>query len=461
MLLTKNSAYAVLLFVMCGCLLLASSADAQTVHTLLVVMDADMDIGPGMTVNRHKFDSGIASIDRVYPTNKTVYLSSRNETTKANVLQWVNNVRPSLDDVVLVYYTGHGGMMSQTDRRTFLYLSDGSLFRAELAAAIQAKSCRLKLLITDCCSSYPMETQGNRPLAAGYAVETVGKSFIRNLFGEHQGFLHVNGATEGQYGWAHLRSGSHFTVSLLEAISSDSDTNRDGFVGWGEVFELAKEGTTTRWRKMTLPDTHKNDPQATPQVPQLYSLPRRDNSKPPPAGSDDLWEMPNPRAGFTASLSAEKSGDYRIGDYLTLEIQPEEDCYVMLLNWDEAGTLTQLFPNKYQPNNFVQGAQTYRFPGPNANFDFKVAGPVGKERFKLIAFLNESDSQKVTQVIPQGGAFPTQEIRPLKINIVGEVRVRNPRDIADRDKKEAEIVRTLRSLNASAWAVRSTTINVR
>lgn len=458
MLLTKNSAYAVLLFVMCGCLLLASSADAQTVHTLLVVMDADKRVGQGMKVNRHKFDVALASIGRIYTINKTVYLSSRNETTKANVLQWVNNVRPSLDDVVLVYYTGHGGMVSQTDRRTFLYLSGGSLFRAELAEAIQAKSCRLKLLITDCCSSYPRDTQGNLALASSYAVETVGRGFIRNLFGEHQGFLHVNGATEGQYGWTNSLHGSFFTVSLLEAISDDSDTNRDGFVGWGEVFELAKGDTTDRWHKMTLPDKYQKDPRATAQVPQQYSLPRRDNSKPPPAGGDDLWDMRNPSAGFTASLSAEKSGDYRIGDYLTLEIQPEEDCYVMLLNWDEAGTLTQLFPNKYQSDNFVREGQTYRFPGPNANFDFRVAGPAGKERFKLIAFRTASDSQKVTPVIPQGGAFRTQEIRSLRIDVED---VRNPRDIADRDKKEAEIVRTLRSLNASDWAVRSTTINVR
>ena len=95
-------------------------------------------------------------------------------------------------------------------------------------------SCRLKLLITDACSSAPEPPQTAKTTV--YAVQTVGKRHIKNLFGEHEGFLHLNGATEGEYGWCHPSiGGSTFIVALMDRISEDSDTNNDGFVSWSEV----------------------------------------------------------------------------------------------------------------------------------------------------------------------------------------------------------------------------------
>ena len=201
-------------------------------------MDADLSIGSAMKRDKQHVEELLTWVDRVYDVEKTVYLSSRYETRASAVLRWILNVRPSRDDVVFVYYGGHGGMVSHTYRETFLNLTDRKLYRYELADALEKVSCRLKMLITDACSNAPLP-----PVASSYATETVSKRHIKDLFGQHEGFLHLSAASEGQYAWCHKALGSFFTVVLMELISDLSDINGDKFVEWEEVFALTKTVT--------------------------------------------------------------------------------------------------------------------------------------------------------------------------------------------------------------------------
>ena len=389
---TKVQFTILILFLLGIGILIVPSADAQTVHALLIIMDADPSIGPAMKVDQQKVEKLLTSVNRVYPVKKTVYLSSRNTTRKRTILRWIQNVQPARDDVMFVYYGGHGAMVSNNYRETYLQLTGGELFRSELAKAIEAKSCRLKLLITDACSTAPRP-----PIAMSFAVETVSKRYIKDLFGWHEGFLHVNGATEGEYGWCHTELGSFFTVSLMALISDISDTNRDGFVAWEEVFTWAKKDTKTIFDQAYphFRSSRKSDLRArgiTSQTAKAYSLPKRMRSRPPEKprdAADSLWELRNPRARFNVELQTDKS-TYRIDDYLTLQMKTKENCYITVLNWDKNGKLTVLLPNQYESNNFFNGGQTHTFPTPQSDFDFLLPGPVGRERFKLIAVRKKS-----------------------------------------------------------------------
>ena len=113
---TKMQLTILTLFFLGISILIVPSADAQTVHALLIIMDADPSIGPAMKVDQYKVDRMLTSVSRVYPVKKTVYLSSRNATRSRAVLDWIRSVQPARDDVVLVYYAGHGGMESNSYR---------------------------------------------------------------------------------------------------------------------------------------------------------------------------------------------------------------------------------------------------------------------------------------------------------------------------------------------------------
>ena len=264
------------------CFFIAPSTDAQTVHALLIIMDADSKIGPALKIDQEEIENLLTWVNRVYPVKQTVYLSSNNATRRKAVLDWIQNVRPARDDVMFVYYGGHGAMVSRVYKETYLQLTDGALFRSKLANTMQqANSCRLKLLITDACSSAPSPV-----MPMSYAVEIVSKSHIKALFGQHEGFLHVNAATEGEYAWCNNSRGSYFTLSLIDSISDKSDANGDGFVTWKEVFKLARKGTQEHYDQIypNFSDRRKFELQIqgiTSQTPKAYSLPERMESRRP------------------------------------------------------------------------------------------------------------------------------------------------------------------------------------
>ena len=429
-------------------ILIVSPADAQTVHALLIIMDADSRIGPAMKADQEMVEDLLQSVNRVYPVKKTVYLSSRNATRRRAVLDWIQSVPPARDDVMFVYYGGHGGMVSNSYRETHLNLTDGKLFRYRLADAMEKKKCRLKMLITDACSNAP------RPpiVSSSYAVETVSKRHIKHLFGQHEGFLHLSAASEGQYSWTHLESGGFFTRALMEFISDTSDADHDGFVAWREVVKLTRDDTEKLFKQAYphFTQSQRADLQRrgiTSQTPKAYSLPQRLRTPPPGSiSADSLWELRNPRARFNVELQTDRS-TYRINDYLTLQIKARENCYIMILNWDKNGKLTVLLPNHYESDNFVSGDQTHTFPTPESDFDFILPGPVGRERFKLIAVRTESASQALKTVlesIPHGDSGP----------------YRSQAEVIPRDKAETRILRELLRLNSADWTEASTTIRL-
>lgn len=224
-------------------IVLIPAADAQTIHALLVIMDGDASIGPGVAGSRRQIENLLRDIERkdVCRVEKSVLKSTEDEATSDRVKRWIKDVRPdSNKDVVFVYFAGHGGMLNN---RTFIALQGGILYRDELVRAMeQAQTCRLKILITDSCSN-DVEV---RPPSLNPTLE----SALKNLFVEHKGFLHLAAATEGEYAWVVVPGpdstsggGGYFTTSLVQTIYEYPDNNNDDFVSWQEIFNATKKKT--------------------------------------------------------------------------------------------------------------------------------------------------------------------------------------------------------------------------
>ena len=409
---TKLQLTLVILLLLASGMFMTTTADAQNVHALLIIMDADGSIGPEMKLDQGTVEKFLSYVNTFYPVKKEAYLSSMGRARGNDVLNWIRSVRPGSDDVVLVYYTGHGGMVSNTDRRTFLNLEDGRLYRSDLENAMKSVSCRLKLLITDACSSAP-DPPGGKTVPFG--AQIVGKNHIKNLLGEHQGYLSISGATEGEYGWCTEGiGGSTFTLGLMEAITERADdptvnraANGDGFVSWDEVFALSKEGTKTYFEQIypgfstwTKDDLKRRG--ITGQNPKAYSMPKPIRYGGGSSGSDifdSLWELDNPQAGFNINVVPDKTR-YHIGDYLTLRMNVSDPCYVTVLNWDKEGTFAVLFPNKFRSNNYIVPGQMEPFPHPTKDhFAIKLPGPVGTERFKVIAVRTQAANNALQNVL--------------------------------------------------------------
>ncbi len=250
-------------------------ANGETVHALLVIMDDDPKIGSNVKIDRKNMVNLLASVhNELAEVKTTTLLSSKDNATRDEVLQWVRNLKVGTNDIVFLYYAGHGGM--NQDGQTFLATEGKWLFRSELVNAIeQVKSPRLTILITDCCSSL-VSSNIDPSLQSSRNMTRLTERVLRNLFIEHKGFLHITAATEKQYGWSNVRTGGWFTSNLIQALNSNPDENRDEFLTWKEVFEITRQNTEKTFSQTTFTTKQQDDMKRkgiTSQTPKAYSFP--------------------------------------------------------------------------------------------------------------------------------------------------------------------------------------------
>ena len=256
------------------------AAEAQTIYALLVIMDGD-------PVNYQQYEKSSKLIlnllqavqnKRVCDVNITSFNSGSNNAqewpTRARILKWVREVRPGRNDAIFIYYVGHGARDILADDNvfggTFFDLTGEYLFRKELVNTLRSSSawqCRLKMLITDTCSTdtsiqTPTQFLATSP-ATGYPKERV----YRQLFVEHKGFLHITSATEGEYSWGDSTNGGWFTNGLVRSINSHADALSYKFVDWNEVL------TDAQTEVNEFIEQHKEKVGYKFQHPKAYSLP--------------------------------------------------------------------------------------------------------------------------------------------------------------------------------------------
>lgn len=252
------------------------AADGQTLHALLVVMDDDPSIGTNVRVDKKRIQHMLDSVENElsWDVERTHLLSSEDNAKRAKILEWIKNIRANPNDVVFIYYAGHGGM--NRNKETFLATEGQYLYRKELVNALEnVKLPRLTCLITDCCSSLVQSALDATLQSSRSGARTAG-AVLKNLFLEHKGFLHLTSATEGQYAWSNVVNGGWFTMSLINAMEADPDGNRDKFLSWEEVFVKARENTEKLFAQTTFTaeqQTRMRQLGITSQTPKAYTLP--------------------------------------------------------------------------------------------------------------------------------------------------------------------------------------------
>ena len=75
---------------------------------------------------------------------------------------------------------------------------------------------------------------------------------------------------------------------------------------------------------------------------------------------------------------------YNIGENIIFYAKAKRDGYLTIIDVGTSGKVRQLFPNRYQPENYVRRGQTIQIPARNAAFRYTIAGPTGTELVKAI-----------------------------------------------------------------------------
>lgn len=179
------------------------------------------------------------------------------EATKAGIESaWSTFTREvGPDDTVYVHFSGHGVIRNRAAGEQLLQTCDlGEISRSEWAAEIEALPCRLRILITDCCSSYPEEfvvAEGNDPV--------IPWKNVYYLLMKHEGFVNITSASPGQAAYG-TDAGGFLTINL------ESDMQR--FRTWNEVFASTRD----RVHNESTEQLRGAGIEGDPQTPFAYSL---------------------------------------------------------------------------------------------------------------------------------------------------------------------------------------------
>lgn len=440
----------------------------QTIYALLVIADADPSIGRAVEVDRQRMEGMLKVAGSICDVKIEQLLSSRGELKSEPILKWLKNANPDSNDTLLVYYSGHGGM--NKNRETFFYLQDGYFFRSKLVSAMEtAKKCRLKMLITDCCSDGPeTEVPAVRP--------PISKKALQDLFLLHEGFLHITAASEGEYSWCSPKYGGWFTRAMVDSFDDSSDLNMDGFVGWDEVLKLTIEAVQKKFQQsfMYFSAAQKKDMEnrgIKSQTPKSYSMPKRaevskvsqvaqETSKRPDITEitdkqesekkeENLWNLTNPNSFWTISIEPDKQ-KYNYANNIVFRVKSTADCYIIILNWNSKGEPFQLLPNKYESGNFIVRNKTYDLPSADSKFDLRVTGSKGEEKIKIIALRNRQDNVKLRNLIPVEDSMGSMSSR---ISIL-------PKEKVLKEDIEAKIINALKEINRNDWATANCIVNI-
>lgn len=156
-------------------------------------------------------------------------------------------------------------------------------------------------------------------------------------------------------------------------------------------------------------------------------------------------EIKNKNPGFEIKLWTEgKKTEFRFKDTITFRFKANKDCYVTLLDIGTDGTVYKIFPNKWHKSSKVKSGKVYTIPPEDAEFRFRVKGPVGIEYVKAIATLDPLKAVSEEKETEEGEEFSEIKAADLAMkNIKVELDKRAEKDWAEsvvsfKVKKEAD-----------------------
>jgi len=93
-------------------------------------------------------------------------------------------------------------------------------------------------------------------------------------------------------------------------------------------------------------------------------------------------------SGFKVEVTSNK-GLYKLGDSITYQIVSAADGYLNLFEVDAQGTVTLLFPNRYNQNNYVRAGVISSFPSQEfGKYRIEAGAPYGKSQVVALLSLN-------------------------------------------------------------------------
>lgn len=387
------------------------------------------------------------------------------ETFIGNIQSWlIDKTQPG--DSVVIYFSGHGVQTpdengDETDGYDeALALHDveivkGGGFRNlvtddEVQDLLARMPGRQVQLIVDSCHSGDVtrSIDGFSDLAEDKAVKTIFNPYVNATrgLGDIEAYRSEKGFIEGSKDlvvWTAAASyqtaftdierdrGSVFTNRFVEGITEGlADADGNGTIAVAELFDYVTAESEAFCRRN--PERCRLGLKPTLEAPREHYLSSIDDpvQSGVDAGADsDASEMVE-QANTTLSrfdetsvdLTMEPSADLELGETLKIKVRSNVEGYLLVLDVDPVGNVTQVFPNRYSDqdrvSNRIGQGETRIIPEPDWGFDLKAVEPVGEGTLYALVMEDDIDITALT------GANKDLEVIDQPVAYLGELAAR-------------------------------------
>lgn len=277
------------LFVVTVLALVASvgASRAAEVHFIVAADTLDESIGESVKIDARRVAFEMEKVEKYTSLKVRRRVIAGEQLTRDNVLNAVQSVQCSQEDVVFFYYSGHGfRLQNMGDRWPAISLrQQQGVETSRLYNILSSKNPRLLLVIADCCNNVIPDGVINLSRAKPDLDSPAARSAYQSLFERSRGGIIASSSQPGQVSQGNNRDGGLFTVQFVSSLqtwlSNDSAT-------WSQIFRVA-------CREIHLGQSFVQSPQY-----QLFGDLAGNTSAPPPS-SGATPTPPNSEASSNAS----------------------------------------------------------------------------------------------------------------------------------------------------------------
>ena len=113
---------------------------------------------------------------------------------------------------------------------------------------------------------------------------------------------------------------------------------------------------------------------------------------------------------------------YGKGDSVTVKVKATQDAYIWVFDTGTSGKVHQIFPNRYDSNNFLRAGKTLEVPPPGGKYMLSVNYPKGTE---LITVVASKDDVPLTSSLLESndGGMPFRALRGTAASVSKDLSV--------------------------------------
>ncbi len=224
-----------------------------TLHFIMTANTLIADIGTTVKIDVHNTLSEFGGISSALGMQFNPIVLSDQHFDKANLTTTLESLRPSPNDVVIFWYSGHGfrfddqaEIFPQMDLRYNEYQPSGYdkvMNINDVYNQIIQKGARLNIVVGDCCNSYiGVKQKAGTSILASRSSVNADINKLEKLFLESSGGIIAAGCDSGESSYGNNQDGGFYTSSFISALRAEtSRLHNDDVPRWEDVLDHAQK----------------------------------------------------------------------------------------------------------------------------------------------------------------------------------------------------------------------------